>query len=390
MLDMDFAKHNEEQAAVWKAYHEGKPIRVPMTLGVNPRYTMWREEVNPRGLVFRDYFENPDFMFEHQLGHQHWVAHNLVRDAEMGIPENGWHVYVDFQNSYEALWYGCEIRYWDNEVPDTVPMLGDDNKRALFDKGIPEPFAGPLARAWEYREYFMEKARNFEFHGKPVRVGGVPGAGTDGPFTVACNLRGTTNLLLDMCTDRDFYHELMTFITEATIRRIKAHRERLGQPVETKAWGFADDSIQLISTDAYGELVFPYHKRLVDTFGPEGPNSIHLCGDASRHFKFLQESLNIQAFDTGYPIDLGKVRRALGPEVTLSGGPSVALLQSATTREVQAEVKRILQSGVMEGGKFILREANNLPPSVSPAKVAAMYEACKMYGRYNVGDPSGD
>jgi uroporphyrinogen-III decarboxylase len=386
MLDIDFAKHNEEQAAVWKAYHEGKPVRVPMVLGVNPRYTMWREEVNPRRLVFKDYFENPDFMFEHQLAHQHWVAHNLIRDAETGIPENGWQVAADLQNSYEALWFGCRIRYWPNEVPDTVPVLTDDNKRALFDRGIPDPFdpGGWLGRAWEYRDYFIKRASGYEFHGKPVHVGGVPGVGTDGPLTVACNVRGATNVLTDMYADPDFYHELMSYIVEATIARIRAYRERLGEPVETKAWGFADDSIQLISLEAYKEFVYPYHKRLVDAFGCEGPNAIHLCGDVARHLKFLQEAMNIQAFDTGYPIDLGETRRLLGPGVTLSGGPSVAFLQTARRDEVDGDVKRILQSGVMEGGKFMLREANNLPPSVSPEKVTAMYEACKRYGRYEV------
>ena len=35
-----------------------------------------------------------------------------------------------------------------------------------------------------------------------------------------------------------------------------------------------------------------------------------------------------------------------------------------------------------EGGKFVLREGNNLAPFTPVANVAAMYAACKAFGRY--------
>jgi uroporphyrinogen-III decarboxylase len=44
--------------------------------------------------------------------------------------------------------------------------------------------------------------------------------------------------------------------------------------------------------------------------------------------------------------------------------------------------RRILESGVRRGGKFILKEANDLCPSVPLANMHAMYRACKEHGRY--------
>ena len=41
MSDVDFSKHNAEQAEVWRRYHDGDPSRVPMTLGVSSRYTIF-------------------------------------------------------------------------------------------------------------------------------------------------------------------------------------------------------------------------------------------------------------------------------------------------------------------------------------------------------------
>jgi hypothetical protein len=46
-----------------------------------------------------------------------------------------------------------------------------------------------------------------------------------------------------------------------------------------------------------------------------------------------------------------------------------------------------LTSGVLEGRRFILREANNLPPGVPPENLAAMYEAALAYGRYDLPYP---
>ena len=379
----DIERHNEEQAAVWKAYHEGKPIRVPVTVGTSVRYTLALPEANPDEVTFEEYFEDADVMFDHQLRHQYWLQHHLPRDARLGLPEQ-WSVSVDFQNSYEAGWYGCEMVYPEGQPPDTIPLLADDGrKRMLFDRGLPDPFSGGwMQRNWEYYARFQERAEGFEFHGRPVVAGGPTAQGTDGPFTVACCLRGATEVCLDLKADPEYFHELMAYITEATIARIRAYRERLGQPVESEAWGFADDSVQLLSVADYREHVLPYHRKLVETFGPKGPNSIHLCGDATRHFPTIRDELNVTSFDTGFPVDFGPLRAELGPDVAISGGPHVELLRTATPDQVMARCREILESGVMAGGKFILREGNNLAPGTPEENVSAMYEAARRYGTY--------
>lgn len=388
-LDIDFARHNEEVARVWQAYHERKPYRVPMSLGVASRYTIFNPDANPEGYTYEDYFNDPDLMFRHQLRHQWWIRHNLLFDAEMG-PAKEWTVGVDLQNSYEALWFGCPLFFYENQCPDTKPILHDDNKRMIFDTGPPEPFpeTGWMARAWEYYEHFKQRAEQEEFHGAPVRAGSVPGLGTDGPLTVACNIRGATEILLDMRTDTDYYLELMDLIVTATIRRMRAYRERLGHPVESEAWGFADDSVQLLSLRDYETYVLPFHRRLTAEFGAKGPNSIHLCGDVQRLLPTIQRELNVQSFDTGFPVDFGALREALGPDAQIYGGPHIEQLRTGSPDAIRAEVKRILTSGIMTGGRFVLHEANNLAPGTPPESVAVMYEACQEFGRYE-GDIAG-
>ena len=378
---VDFSAHNAQVAAVWDAFYKGTPTRVPMILGLSSRFTMLSREANPEGVTYERYFNDPDVMFERQLVHHDWTRHHLVWDSELGIPDT-WTVGVDFQNSYEQMWYGGPVRYIENDVPETPPFLTDENKWDFIEQGPPDPFSGVMGQAWEYYDYFQEKAKGREYRGRPVQVGGLPGAGTDGTFTIACALRGPTELCLDLYEEPEFYHALMDLIVEATINRIYAFRERLGQARESQVWGFADDSIQLLSPTTYRELVLPYHQRLFDEFGADGPNSIHLCGDATHHFRFLRDELKIMSFDTGFPVDHGWLREELGPDVTINGGPHVELLRSGTPEGIRSETKRILESGIMAGGKFILREGNNLAPGTPPESVAAMYAACKEFGRY--------
>ena len=37
-MEPDFKKHNQEVKQVWDTYYAGKPYRIPMVIGINPRY----------------------------------------------------------------------------------------------------------------------------------------------------------------------------------------------------------------------------------------------------------------------------------------------------------------------------------------------------------------
>ncbi|MHB0938582.1 MAG: uroporphyrinogen decarboxylase family protein [Armatimonadota bacterium] len=380
---MDFTRHNEEQAAVWAAFHAGKPTRVPMGIAANPRMLLLDPALNEKRYSFKDYFENPAAQLETELEFQYWYRHAVPADIERGLPEQ-WTVSPAFQNSYDAAWFGAPLTYFNNEVPDTRPILTDDNKNLLFDRGLPDPFGGFMARVRDFLEAFREMADGMTFHDRPVTVANsAPALSFDGHMTVACNLRGATEFCLDLYEDPDYAQELMAFIEEAVVARQRAWRNYLGQPELKDVLWFADDSIALLSCDTYRELILPHHKRYVTTdMAPGAPVYIHLCGDSSRHFVTVRDELGAFSFDTGFPIDHGKIRRELGPDITIHGGPHVELLLHGTPGEVAAETRRILHSGVMEGGKFILKEANNLAPRTPMANLQAMYDTCKAEGVY--------
>lgn len=379
---IDYAAHNAEVKECWQAYHARQPYRVPIQWGINPRFWLLDPELNRRGTTFREYFQDPETMLQVQLRHQDHVRHHVIQDAEMGLPE-AWGVGVDMQNTYEAQWFGCELRFLDGNVPDTVPLLEGDRKHLLFDRGLPDPLGGAMQWNLERWEYLKQRrAQGFSYRERPLGEPGLSMGGTDGSFTAACNLRGATQVCLDLYEDPDYARQLLDFICEATIMRLQAWRRLMGQPLRQQGWGFADDSIALLSPETYREFVLPIHRRLVDAFSEGGPNSIHLCGDATRHFPTLRQELNIQSFDTGFPVDFGWLRRTLGPEVEIHGGPHVDLLRRGTPAQVREQVRAILASGIMEGGRFRLREGNNLCPGTPLANIEACYQAGRELGRY--------
>lgn len=382
---IDFDAHNAMVERIWERYNAGDPERVPMQFGINPRYTAFNHPANPRNTSFAEYSTDPDVMIERQIEHQAWVCTHIPQDTKMGLPKDGWSVYVDFQNYYEAGWYGAEVKYYDGQVPDTSPPLRDDSRKwSLIEKGMPDPFTGgTAARMWDYYAHMkrrMEEGR--EYDGLPIAHVMPSAGGTDGPMTVCCNLRGASEFVIDMIEDPEYADAMLSFVTEAAIARIKAYRERYGEDPRPERGGLADDSIQLIGTPMYRERVLPHHRRILDELHGGGPHGIHLCGDATRHFPLIRDELNVWSFDTGFPVDFTALRNDLGPDVEIRGGPDVPFLETAAPDEVYERTRQILGSGIMEGGKFILREGNNLSPGVPLNNLWAMCNAVHDHGTY--------
>ena len=382
--EFDFEAHNAEVKRVWEAYYKGQPYRVPVIFNINPRYYLFSDFCDPDWPKpsFKEYSLNPDVMMEVQLRFWKYLRFNVLQDQEMGLPDKWPGTVVDMQNYFEAAWFGCEIEYFDHAVPRFIPLFKDD-KSKLFKAKLPEATGGAMARMIEWTEYFREKAKDYEFEGRPVGESPYSTLGTDGPFTVACNLRGATEVCLDMYTDPDYYHALMEFVTEGIIKRLKGLYDYAGIKYPAERWGFADDSIELLSVKDYMKFVYPYHRRLVEEFTTgEQPLFFHICGNVERFLPELVKVLNVGEFDLGFPVDLCRARKTLGPEITLRGNVHPELLRAGPPEAIAEAVKHLCTCGVGEGGRWILCEGNNVAPGTPPEHFATMYRTALEYGRY--------
>ncbi len=374
---------NEEKQAVWQAYHDRKPTRVPVTYGVNPRVVILDPAWNTSGVTFEEYAKDAAATIEMQRLHASYcgeMLHNYC-DRPAGPPERV-EFYVDNQNTYDSQYFGAPAFFHDGQVVDVEPYLAGEGKDRVFEIDIDRPLANPFIKDCLARYEALKAAAaklpsgGIEYSVRP------PMMGFDGPLTIAVNLRGP-EMLCDLIADPDYAVRLMTFLHRGASIRNRALAELFGREAFAGgSGGYADDSIALISTEMYERMVLPLHRQWYAQWSVEGPHAIHLCGDATRHFPLIARELNVDRFDTGFPVDHGALREALGPDVEISGGPEVQVLLEAAPEAVHTRARDILTSGVMAGGRFILREANNLPPGVPEANLAAMYRACLDHGVY--------
>lgn len=377
-----------DKARIWQQYRDGNPTRVPLNLCSNPRVVILNPAWNPHGHTFEQIATDPALHLRYSLLHQLY-RHTVLgkySDNPTTLPEV-WTVELMVYNVYEAAYFGAPILYPQCDVPCSLPLPIGTDKHDVFDIDIENPMDHPRIKGWIAFHADMKRlAEGMKFEGRPVRVADCWWiGGTDGPLTGGCNLFGE-DFLIDLIEDSDFAQKFLEFYTRAAIIRRAAFVKYWG-PKDTMQNIMADDSCALISTNDYRDKVLRYHRMYMNTFPVSTGTNIdyrrmHMCGDATRHFPILVQELGITSFDTGFPVDFGKLRRDVGNNVEITGGTEANILLGSTSEQVYARTRDILNSGIKEGGRFILREANNLPPNVPETNLDAMYQACLDYGRY--------
>lgn len=373
--------HNQLNSELWSDFNAGRAKRVPVTAGISSRYVILRKESNPKGYTFEEYHNNPQAMLEIQLELERFRRFDYDDDTQKGVPKDGWHIFVDLQNVYEAAWYGAGVHFHEGNVPDTSPFLTEETKYDFIKQPFPDPFSGIMAHAKDCVEYFKKQAETMTFMGTKIASIEACPLWTDGPFTVACNLLGSDNFCMDMIAEPEFAEAFLDYITDATIMRIRAWRNYLGLPEKIAGWGFADDIIQLLSVDMVKEMLLPRYKRLLDALRVEGTQTgIHLCGDSTRYMPMLRDELDCGWFDTGFPVNFAQFSKDIGNKVIWQGGPHISLLLSGTPGEIDCEVKRILAEVMPNTRRFVLRDGNDIAPHTPIENIEAMVHAGRKYG----------
>jgi uroporphyrinogen-III decarboxylase len=330
-------------------------------------------------------------MWQVQAAWLRFMRLEVPQDQEMGLPETWPGICVDFANTLEASWFGCET-FIPSDAVMGIHHMFQEHKEKFYDTKLPDPLTGNrLAKVKEYYDYFEAKRKKAGIDGRPVGQTGVQ-LNHDGPFTMYCNLRGSTEGCEDIAEDEKYFHDLMDFIVEGAIKRIMAWRAYTNfkpfTPGDT--YYFADDACAMLSPAVYQEHVLPYHKRFLAAIKGDGRVQMHMCGKAQHQFRGMAKELPISAFEVGFPTDMARARKELGEGMELIGNISPMLLKQGKPEDVEAAVKKLCEGGVMQGGRFVLHDGHNCAPGTPLKNFAAMYEAGKKYGRYPAGVKNAD
>ncbi|MGE5740799.1 MAG: uroporphyrinogen decarboxylase family protein [Candidatus Aminicenantes bacterium RBG_16_66_30] len=334
------------------------------------------------GVRFRDYFGHPETMLRTQILAQKWLLENVRTDA-YAITGPWVGAWTDFQNTFEAGSLGVDIVFPDDDIPWVGRgwVADDADLRRL--EAMDFVHTGINARQIACRRAMMDVASNYpvRFLGGPVFYPGENPALThtsDGPFGVAGDLMGKTEIFIAVKERPDFVRELLRIVTDKLIEYLDFCWAEEGLP-SPKDLAWTDDLAVSLSAATYREVVLPSERRL--RFHFDGRASLHMCGRSDHLLEIFRDDLAIHELQGfGYEVDLDRIGETLGGRVVLIGNVNPMLIHAGTPDDVQAATRRVIEKLGPRGG-LIIQDGNNIPPGSPPANINAMMEAAEAWGR---------
>ncbi len=349
--------------------------RVPVIPAIAHRFL-----VPQVGVSFSDYYGDPETMLRTQILAQKWLMEHIRTDA-YAITGPWVGAWTDFQNTFEAGSLGCQVIFPDDDIPWVgKPWVKDDADLRTLER-IDYLHTGINARQLAYRHKMIAVADKYpvRFQGGPVFYPGQNPALThtsDGPFGVAGDLMGQTEIFEAVYTRPDFVRELLRILTDKMIAYLDFcwEVERLPRP---RDFAWTDDLAVSLSDQQFHNVVLPSEKRL--RFNFDGWASLHMCGKADHLLETFRDELKIHELQGfGYQVDLDTIRSVLGGKVVLVGNVNPLLIHSGTPDQVRSATRRVLEKlGACRG--LIIQDGSNIPPGTPIPNINALMEAAEQF-----------
>ncbi len=350
----------QEGAKRQEEANKGIPDRVPVRAQM-PEFA--RKEL---GLGTREFYSSPELI----------AAGTLEIMERYGIDSP----YLDYDvYNIEPEGLGMEVLWSDESLPDlnyAKPIIMDENDL----KKIKTPDFDSVGRFSHILEIY---------HQYEKLTGGIlPPFRCSAPFTLAANIRGTSNLLIEIFMKPDFVRELLDRLTEKVLvpwlLRVKKEFPNLKEIGADDALG----SLPIVSPDIMQDWVMPPVLKLRELVGPEVyvPNWVgeHYLPDPE-----IMLDMKKQVSPAGIRVQDPDVEK-MGPgifkeyadkhDISLCLGVGASFLDRATSEQVEERVKKYLQIGA-PGGRLTLYLCA-LSAATPPENVRAAVRAVREYGVY--------
>jgi len=168
----------------------------------------------------------------------------------------------------------------------------------------------------------------------------------EGPFTIACFVRGQSNFMLDLIDNPDLCKELIRKINNSAIEWKKYHDDELG--IENpEAIGLVDDSIVNVSPQIFNDMILPELIRWYDSFNfPK--RHFHCCGNISNILESLSR-LNIAQYDMfGEMIATSKMRNYF-PGIFISKALDFRIIRDKPEETIKSYIDSECKEGCVHG-----------------------------------------
>lgn len=279
---------------------------------------------------------------------------------------------IDFDDATIAEAVGAKVIFRDDEpatVDESDPVLKD--LRDVYDMPIPDPLSSGRLNVW------LEATRTLtDAIGKDVFV---MGRADQGPFSIACLLRGTTQFMMDLMTeDQKLIDDVLEYCRKIGVVFAKAQKDA-GAHATSIGDAFAGPN--LISPDMYRQFALEPERRMVKEVQEYGiPFSVHICGNTNKIIGDMG-SLGSKILEVDWVLDMEEARKSVPMDTILMGNidPSFPLVVG-TPADVDEAVKNLIAK--TKGQGLIVSSGCAMGRNTPPENFRAFIAAARKYGSY--------
>jgi [methyl-Co(III) methanol-specific corrinoid protein]:coenzyme M methyltransferase len=307
--------------------------------------------INPTSVAIRDAMETVRAFFPSA----HTNAMEMAELAAAGHDLFGFDsVAPYFSVHLEAAALGAQVDWND---ADHTPVIINRQVKRIDDFNMPQNFL----RRTEFQRLLKacEILKN-KYSGKVPVIGKVVG-----PWTLAYNLYGVENLILDLILEPEKTKKLIEELSVIPIEFAKAQFDA-GADMITWADHVTSD---LVSPKIYEDFLLPIHIKAAAALQSRGPVILHICGNVMDRLDSIAKT-GFRLFHMDSRNNIAEAVRLLGPTVTVTGcvNNPVTLGQGPEAM-IREEVKANIKSGV----RLIAPECA-LPASVPRGNLKCLVE----------------
>jgi len=305
------------------------------------------------GYTIKEFTTDPEIMAESLLNTQNYFGYDAI--------------YIAADTWINAGAMGCEVNFPENSPAEGKQIL--DSKKDLSKLKIPDPSKdGRWPLMLEAAEIVCNNNDN-----QACIIGNID----QSPFTLAGELRGIENLMIDLKEDPDFVFELLDICSEAVIAYGKAMAKQGVQVLNT-----GDSLAQLIGPKYYQKFALPYEKKVFKELKGKTdlPVTLHICGDTTKILEFIPQSM-ADGFEVDHAVELQKAFEIVGGEISLIGNiDPVDILNNKTPDVVKKHTKDLLKKHKNKKG-FVLASGCTITPDNPEENIKAMVNAAREFSQ---------
>ncbi|MCE5313657.1 MAG: uroporphyrinogen decarboxylase family protein [Armatimonadota bacterium] len=267
--------------------------------------------------------------------------------------------WVEYGVAIEPSAFGCPLKWSQTGPPAAMPILAEASDVAKLSLPNPE-VDGLMPVTLEWQRNMRSRLAD---HGQVVKI-----VTARGPLAIASQVRGVTNLLMDIKVEPEAAKDLIELCCQTAIMWLRAQSEVYD---EVEAVELHDDIVGMLSPNDYEEFAHPYLERIFSAF----PEHVHIYHNDMPGIRFVNRlaDAGMDVFNFSHLLDISEVDSAIGDRVCLMGNVApIDVLVHETPEQVLASAEACMSS--VRGG-LLLSAGGGLSPGVKPENIDALVEA---------------